>query len=188
MRKENLKLSIIIFLAVVISLSATYAYLELTPGGASATGQGGCFNVNYNVSDTEGEDIDKLEITSLQSTTNYLEGASANITLSKNTNCEIYTQALIYIHTNSSATTAPLSGGAMKYKIMQGDSEVSSGTINAVTVNSEDQLLATINLTTTPTAYTIYLWIDSSISGGSYHNTTYSGYFYASSTQSSDVK
>ena len=198
MKKENFNLTILIFLAVVFSLSATYAYLELSPGAASATGQGGCFNVNYNVSDTEGEDIDKLEITALQSTTNYLEGASANITLSKNENCEIYTQALIYIHTNSSSTTAPLcyettsenytpSGCSMKYKIMQGESEVSSGIINAVTADSEDQLLATIDLDTDPTTYTIYLWIDSSISGGSYHNTTYSGYFYASSTQSSTV-
>lgn len=187
MRKENFNLTILIFLAVVISLSATYAYIELTPGAASATGQGGCFNVNYYVNGEESAADDKIDITTLQSTENYLEGASANITLSKNEDCEIYTQASIYIHTNSSSTTAPLSNGAMKYKIMQGNSEVSSGTINAVTANSEDQLLATINLTTTSTTYTIYLWIDSSISGGSYHNTTYAGYFYASSTQSSTV-
>ena len=190
MRKENFNLTILIFLAVVISLSVTYAYIELTPGAASATGQGGCFNVNYYVNGEESTTDDKIDITTLQSTTNYSEGASANITLSKNEDCEIYTQALIYIHTNydSNPTTAPpLSNGAMKYKIMQGTTEVSSGTINAVTAESEDQLLATINLTTTPTTYTIYLWIDSSISGGSYHNKTYSGYFYASSTQSSTV-
>lgn len=214
MRKENLNLSVLIFLAVAISLSATYAYLELAPSGASATGQGGCFNVNYNVSDSNGNAVEKLEITSLQSTTDYQEGATFNITLSKNTNCEIYTEADILIHTNSdlSVTSAPIDTcQALKYRI---DVEDGEGKILIKTTNSDGEeeieevttktgiittnkdaegndiglSLANVKLTENDTTYKIYLWIDSSISGGNYHNKTYSGYFYASSTQSSDVK
>lgn len=179
MRRENFKLSIIISLIVVISLSATYAYLEIR-GENTASGQGGCFEVNYT-----GQTINN---SSLQSTTDYTQGAASNIVLSKNENCEIYTKASIYLHTNSGETNAPLSNGAMKYKIMQGTTEVATGVISAVTETTEDQLLATVDLTTTDTTYTVYLWIDPTISQGTYHEKTYSGYLYASSTQTSTVK
>lgn len=176
MKKENIKLSITILLIVVFSLSVTYAWMELNTNSSTSENQSGCFVVNYS-----GQEINN---TSLKSTTNYLEGASSNIILSKNSNCKIYTEASIYIHTNSESTTAPLSNGAMKYKIMQGTTEIQSGTIE----ESEDQLLATVPLTDTNVTYIVYLWIDPEVSKGSYNGKTYSGYLYASSTQSSTVK
>lgn len=181
MRKGNFKLSIIVSLIVIISISATYAYMELSAINNNSTGTGGCFLVNYT-----GQAINN---SSLQSTSSFedLTSASSTIILSKNENCEIYTEAEILIHTNSTATDAPLSNGAMKYQIKNGSTIVSSGVIAAVTETSEDQLLATVPLTETNTTYTVYLWIDSTISQGTYNGKTYSGYLYARSTQSSTI-
>lgn len=180
MKKENIKLSITILLVVVFSLSVTYAYMELSASNSTSENQSGCFVVNYS-----GQEINN---SSLKSASDYTQGASSNIILSKNSGCKIYTEASIYIHTNSSETTAPLSNGAMKYKVMQGTTEIQSGTISAVDENSEDQLLATVALTNQNVTYTVYLWIDPEVSKGSYHGKNYSGYLYASSTQSSSIK
>lgn len=178
MRKENIKLSIIITLLVVLSLSSTYAYLELGSSNKNTTtGNAGCFVVNYT-----GQTINN---SSLLSTTDYTKGAKSDIVLSKNANCEIYTKASIYLHTTT--TNAPISNGAMKYKIMKGTTEVASGVITADSAN-EEQLLTTVTLTTTSTTYSVYIWIDPAISLGTFHAKTYSGYIYASSTQTSTVK
>ena len=45
----------------------------------------------------------------------------------------------------------------------------------------------TVPLTKVDTAYDIYLYIDSSVSLGTFNDTTYSGYLYASSNQTSTV-
>ena len=183
MKKENIKLSTIISLVVIISLSATYAYIESTFSNNEATGTGGCFEVNYS-----GQEINN---SSLKSTSIYTEGASTDITLSKNSDCEIYTEASIYIYTNN-ATTAPISTHeALKYKVVKlnydgtiTDIDGATGTITSI---GDTLLVENIELTTTPTTYAIYLWIDPAISGGSFNGTTYSGHIYASSTQSSTV-
>ena len=175
MRLKNLKSSIIILSLIVVSLSATYAYVQISSSNNATSGIGGCFEVNYT-----GQTISNSE---LKSTTVYTEGAISNIVLSRNEDCEIYTEASIYLHTNSDGTTADLSDGAMKYKIMQGATAVTEGTILGV----EEQLLTTVPLTETDTTYTIYLWIDSSVSMGAYNGKTYSGYFFASSSQSSTI-
>lgn len=181
MKLENTKLSIIIMLLVVVSLSVTYAYTELYGRDTSPSGEGGCFLVNYS------DDGQGINNDALKSTVNYLEGASTEISLSRNTGCKIYTEATINIHTNSEVTNAPLENGAMKYKVMQGETEISTGAVAGVTADAENQVLATVPLTETDTTYTIYLWIDPTVSQGSYHQKSYSGYLYASSTQSSTV-
>lgn len=195
MKKENIKLSITILLIVVFSLSVTYAWMELSANSNTSESQSGCFVVNYN-----GQEINNQ---SLRSTTNYLEGASSNIILSKNSNCKIYTEASIYIHTNTEGTTLysseenenKLSNGALKYKLVKvegegqtaTETEISTGSITTVgdtLLNAEEK----ITLTDYYITYKVYLWIDPEVSKGSYNGKTYSGYLYASSTQSSTVK
>jgi len=189
MRKENIKLTIIISLLVVFSLSTTYAYLELGTGGGGATGEGGCFEVDYS-----GTTINAGNIQSVPDE-EYEQGSNSTITLSKDEGCKIYTEATIHLHTNTSQTTAPLcydessanyleTSCAMKYKVMNGTQEISSGVLMAETT---DQVLATVELTDNPTAYNVYIWIDLNTSAGTYNDTTYSGYIYANSTQSSTV-
>lgn len=182
MGRENIKLSLIISLIVVISLSSTYAYLVMSASYSDdnvTSGNAGCFVVNYS-----GQDINNA---SLKSTSNYAEGAKSNIILSKNVGCKVYTEASIYLRTFSDGTTAPLSDGAMKYKVMQGTTELSTGSVSEIIGEATDQLLATVPLTDTNVTYTVYLWIDPAISQGSYHGKTYSGYLFASSTQSSTI-
>lgn len=179
MRRENINLSIIILLVVAISLSATYAFIKLNASSNETSGEAGCFEVNYS-----GQEINN---SSLQSTTNYLDGAQSEITLSKNEDCEIYTEASIYLYTNEIAEDEfrpDLSNGALKYKVMQGTTELGSGSITAT---GDTLLKDQIILTETATTYTVYLWIDPEVSRGSYHGKQYSGYLYASSTQSSTI-
>ena len=176
MKKENLKSIIIVGLVVIFSLSATYAYINLTATPSNATGTAGCFNVSYT-----GQNITNA---SLKSSTTYTEGTTTTVTLSKDTSCKLYTESQIYLYTQST-TTAPISNGSFKYRVEKAGTMVSEG---AITKTGTDTLLATVPLTYTKTEYKIYLWIDSTTSLGTYNDTSYSGYVYAKSTQTSTVQ
>ena len=199
MLKENIKLIILISLIAIVSLSSTYAFIQLNATSNTATGTGGCFNVNYSGS----TEVNNSE--AVTSTTQYTTVKSTTIELSKSTGCDIYTEASIYLHTDSSNNTAPLclestnqdyidGCCSMKYQVMQGDTVISSGTVNKPTNENDDQILATVPLTDPDpdtgkgVSYDVYLWIDSSTSKGIYHGTTYSGSIYASAIQSSTIK
>lgn len=179
MKKENLKSSIIIGLIVIFSLSATYAFLNLSVNKNDATGTGGCFNVSYTAQN--------ISNASLKSSTTYSEGAATTVTLSKDSSCKIYTESEIYLHTDSDNTTTdfPFSNGAFKYRVEKSGTMVSEG---VVSTGETDVILATVPLTDTKTEYKIYIWIDSSLSKGAYNDKSYSGYIYAKSTQTSTVK
>ncbi len=176
--KYNLRLIITLILIITTLLSATYAFLaavDVLDTGETATG---CFKVNY-----EGNVLSNALI----STIDYLEGNHSQITLSRNSDCEIYTTADIYVHTNINETTAPINTyEALKYKILLAGEEIAEGVITATEANS-DKLLKTVDLTETPTTYDIYIWVDQSVSLGIYEGTTYSGYLYAKSDQTSTV-
>lgn len=177
MKKEILRTIVIIGLIIIFSLSATYAYLNLSiSNNTSATGTGGCFKVAY-----DGQNITNA---SLISSTTYSGGTTTTVNLSKNASCKIYTQSSIYLYTNSS-TTAPISNGSFKYRVEKAGTKVSEGVVTKV---GGETLLATVPLTETETAYKIYLWIDSNTSNGTYHDKSYSGYVYAEATQTSSIK
>ena len=180
--KSNItKISIIIVVLFTIITTGTYAFQQLSVDNSNATGTGGCFNVNYT-----GQNLTAANIAT---TTNFSEGAQATVKLNKNTSCKIYTEANIYLKTNSS-TTAPIeSVQALKYKVYNGSSQISEGTITKI--NEDDnkgKLLATVPLTDTETTYTVYLYIDANISTGQYTSKTYSGYVYATSAQTSTIE
>ena len=193
MLKENIKLIILISLIAIVSLSSTYAFIQLNATSNTATGTGGCFNVNYSGNST---DVNNSEVVT---STQYTTVKSTKIALYKSADCDIYTDASIYLHTDSSNNTAPLCLNtnhsdyidgccSMKYQVMQGNTVISSGTVNKPDNENDDQLLATVPLTTSSVSYDVYLWIDSSTSKGIYHGTTYSGSIYASAIQSSTIK
>ena len=167
---------IFIFAFVVLLIGSTYAYQQLGATSNTAQGQGGCFQVNYS-----GQNLDAGSIVS---TDNYLNGAHTTVTLSKDSTCKIYTEANIYIHTNNE-TTAPIDiVEAMRYKLVTNDGYERNGFITV----KGDTLLGSVALTDTSTTYTIYVWVDSDLSEGAYHNTSYSGYIYAESAQTSTVQ
>lgn len=179
-KEKNIKLVTIITVIIAFMLSSTYAFLEWGGNQNSASTQAGCVNVNYTAQE--------INASSLVSTTNYLEGAQSNVVLSKATGCEIYTEASIYVHTNTSSTTAPINTvQALKYKVLNSsDSVLSEGVIT--TTNGTDVKIATVPLTTTAATYKVYIWVDSDVSEGNFNETTYSGYIYAESIQTSTMK
>lgn len=174
--KKSQKLAIIIIILIISLIGTTYAYMNFNASANTTNNAAGCFVVDYSAQE--------INTTNLSATTNYLEGAKTTVTLSKNANCEIYTEANIYIKTNNE-TTAPISDPqALKFKVYNGDNLIQEGTISEI----GDTLIAeNLTLTNTPTNYTIYIWIDANISKGSYNSTTYSGYIYATSTQTSTI-
>ena len=167
--------SLIICYALTI-IGGTYAYLQLTATKNNITAQVGCFEVNY-----QGEEI---KHTNLSATTNYLEGARSNVTLSKDANCKIYNEAYIYIHVNNNITAPIETVQALKYKVVQGNNNISEGLIT----QKGDNLLATVPLTTTSTTYTIYIWVDASLSNKQYDEVDFTGYIFAESDQTSTVE
>ena len=173
---SKLKYFYFILVLSILLISGTYAYQYITTTNSNATGMGGCFNVNYT-----GQNI---ATTDLATTTNYQNGSKTTVTLSKHSSCKLYTEANIYLKTNNT-TTAPIeSVHALKYKVFNGTSQISEGTITT----KNDYLLATVPLTNTSTTYTVYLYIDIDISIGQYDGKSYSGYVYAESNQTSTIE
>lgn len=188
MGKNNIKLFLIITLLVVFSLSATYAYVSLVAENSqAAVGTGGCFEVNYTGQEITAE---KLSSTPELNTTDAIEEPYSAVTLSKNDNCEIYTEVDIKLHINTDASvTAPIEElYALKYKVekVSGDGKILSGGEGTI-INKGDTTLATVSLTETTTTYKVYLWIDSDISLGYYNSKNLSGYIFAESAQTSTI-
>ena len=187
-KNTNLRLLIIIAIIVTTVLSATYAFINMFASSTTEEEEAGCFVVDY-----KGE---ILTSDALTSTINYNDAGThhATVTLNQNSNCKIYTEATISLHTNST-NTAPLNGTpALKYTVLSGSTIIASGIIN----NPEDtsdiptdfsvDLATDIELTSTAKKYDIYIWLDKSISLGEYHGKTYSGYIYATSEQTSGIE
>lgn len=178
-KMQYIKLVFLIILLITLTLGGTYAFLNAQISNNTTTGQAGCFQVSYS-----GQVINS---SNLSATNNYLEGAKTEVTLKKDASCQIYTTSDIYIYTNSEGTTAPISDGALKYKVLQGDTVKSEGTITQK--GAQTLLLSNISLSTTATTYKIYIWVDSNVTTDrAYDKTKYSGYIYAESTQQSTVK
>lgn len=182
MKKNNVLIFLLIFFLIFLSFGVTYAFLQTNDNNNQMTGEGGCFVVDY--VGEEGQYISPSN--NLETSSDYTSGGSSTVTLSKNVDCQIYTQASIYLNTNEDGTSSQLLGeGALKYTVVNGsDSVIASGTINATGVTT----LAVVNLTSTATTYTIYIWVDSDITYNSdiiYDELTYSGYIYADAIQSS---
>lgn len=182
LKKYNIKLILLITIIVTTVLSSTYAFVNFIATQTTSNVTAGCTNVTYS-----GQNIDN---SALISSTTYTEEASSQVVLSKNSNCKIYTEATIKIHTNET-TTAPINvvgKEALKYKIIKesGDGEIISGGEGIIN-QFGDTTLAKVSLTETNTTYKVYIWIDSSISAGTYNGTTYSGYIFAESTQKSTI-
>lgn len=185
MKKNNIPMIIIIMILICLSLGSTYAFLQISSSGNNVTGEGGCFVVNY--TGEAGQYISPSE--KLTTSSDYTSGGSSTVTLSKNSDCKIYTKANIYLNTNENGTSPDLlTENALKYTVVtktnNTDTVIASGEITATSATK----LATVNLTETATTYTIYIWIDNSITYGStkiYDGLTYSGYIYADAQQES---
>lgn len=197
----NKKLLIIVVVVISLLLSSTYAFLSLNSDVSDATGEGGCFEVEYSADPT-------IVTSSLVSTVNVPESPILSITISKDNSCKIYSNADIYIHTNMSnnETTAPINDTpALKYKIFAKKNSSGEIIINKIgnittTLNADGTLNEDLKITIADNivdgipvleeaiTYDIYIWVDKNASLGRYNNTTYSGYIYAEAHQTSTIK
>jgi hypothetical protein len=170
-KKQYLKLIFLIALLITLIIGTTYAFLNLNGNKATEGTKAGCFSVSY-----EGNEINA---TNLSTTTNYLEGAKTTLKLKKDTDCEIYTTANIYLYIDSTNTTSTLLSGDLNYIILdQNSTTIAQG----VVTSTGSILLKTVSLTTTQTPYSV-----KPSSNRTYDNTKFVGYIYADTTQSSTI-
>lgn len=192
---KNQSILIIIIILIVLSLGTTYAFIQSNGLDNNLQGDVGCFVVDY-----VGESGQYISPSNeLQSSDDYTSGGSSKVTLSKNTDCQIYDEANIYLNTinsdndtsNDATEEEPdtsetlLTEGALKYTVVDGSNNIiASGPVTT----SGATLLTTVTLTNTPTTYTIYIWVDTAVtyvSNTLYDKLRYSGYIYADAVQSS---
>ena len=166
----------LIFCYAVLVTGSTYAYLNMNATATNnITAQAGCFEVNY-----QGDTIIHKN---LSATTNYLEGVRSNITVSRNANCDIYKEAYIIIHVDDDITAPIETIQALKYKVVQGSTDIDEGLIT----EKGEVLLTTVPLNTTATTYTVYIWVDASLSNKQYDEVKFTGYIYAESDGTSTI-
>lgn len=175
MTRNNVVTFVFVGVIVLSVLGATYAFINLNAENSTAQGVGGCFEVDY-----VGTSISN---SNLVSGTSYSSGAKASVKLAKKATCEIYTKADIVIETDKS-TTANIASGALKYVVMNGSNQVSSGAITSIGQTK----LATVTLGTSPVDYSVYIWVDANVSNGSFNGKTYLGEIYAEAVQSSTIQ
>ncbi len=182
MKNNKILIISVIIISVCLLIGSTYAYLQIGNPSNQLEGTAGCFVVDY--VGEQGQYISSDN--KLESSSNYTSGGSSYVTLSKNENCQIYSEADIYLNTNATGTSSDLlTENALKYTVVDNtNTEIASGSITT----TGPKKLTTIELTNTPTKYTIYIWIDNNITYNSdkvYDGLTYSGYIYATSQQES---
>lgn len=173
---------LVIFAYSLVVIGSTYAYKMNESNlidNRTISGSGECENsILYRGSE--------IYNTNLSVTDNYLEGTKGSVTLSKNPNCKIYTNATIYMHTDNISVSGE-DNLVLHYKVMNGNTSVSDGSFSPIV--GENHVLANINLTDADITYTMYLWVEhtNDLTDRYLDEATFAGYFYADATQTSTI-
>ena len=180
MKKAKLIGSIIgVFLFIALIAGFTYAWVTWQSSNINIAGKSDCFDIDYGISQQIGSASAKA---SLSMTSDYTEGLSAKVTLSLKTECaNIPGTATLYLNTTNVGTTSGTSSGilngALKYTVVSGTSVLANGVIDS---NNKIPLVDNIDVSsTTPTIYTVYVWLDGKVADNSYANLSYLGYISA---------
>ena len=180
MKKAKLIGSIIgVFLFIALVAGFTYAWIAWQSNNINIAGRSDCFDIDYGISQQIGSASSKA---SLSMTSDYTEGLSAKVSLSLKTECaNIPGTATLYLNTTNVGTTSGTSSGilngALKYTVVSGTSVLANGVIDS---NNKIPLLDNIDVSSTsPTTYTVYVWLDGEVADNSYANLNYIGYISA---------
>lgn len=180
MKKAKLIGTIIgVFLFIALIAGFTYAWIAWQSNNINIADRSDCFDIDYGISQQIGSASAKA---SLSMTSDYTEGLSANVTLSLKTECaNIPGTATLYLNTTNVGTTSGTSSGilngALKYTVVSGTSVLANGVIDS---NNKIPLVDNIDVSsTTPTTYTVYVWLDGEVADNSYANLNYIGYISA---------
>lgn len=168
-KNQSPKLILLIIFLIILISGGIYFFLYQNISSSPLPTKVECLKVSY-----EEQDLNKLI---LYTTTNYLEGFKTIIKLKKNSNCDNYNSANIYLYIDE--------------KIVNDDSQLLSGDLNYIildenkipsdygTIKSNgSNLLKTVPLTEDKTSYAIYLWVNP-LSNHIYDNIEFSGHIYA---------
>ena len=162
---------IILFICLIAGF--TYAWVSWQSNNIGIGGTLDCFDIDYGISQQIGSSSTKA---SLEMASSYTGGLSAKVSLAVKSTCtNVSGTATLYLNT----TQAPSSilKGALKYTVVSGSSVIATG---AITSSSRITLANNINVSsTTPSTYTVYVWLDGSLADNSYANLSYTGYISA---------
>ena len=180
MKKAKLIGSIIgVFLFIALVAGFTYAWIAWQSNNINIAGKSDCFDIDYGISQQIGSASAKAN---LSMTNDYTEGLSAQVSLSLKAECvNLPGTATLYLNTtNIGVTNGTSSGilkGALKYTVVSGTSVLANGVIDT---NNKIPLVDNIDVSsTTPTTYTVYVWLDGKVADNSYANLSYLGYISA---------
>lgn len=170
----NKYIILVLVLVTVLVIGSTYAWYAVgATDNSQYNGSSKCFTVNY----SHGSDISGV----IDMSSTYTGGKSTTITISVPASCTDV-NAKIYLHTNSSSSTAfkQASSNAGKVTLVKSGSNPITTTLNGV----EDLLLTSFDISAGGSAtYTAYFWVDGAIAGNSWASASYSGYLYTTYTQ-----
>lgn len=180
--KNKIRIVIGIITLIVLVVGLTFAYLSWKSDNVNIAGNSGCFDIVYD----KGQDIGSIDSPyGLMPTCNYSDGASAMVTINIDPNCTTTGRASINLHTNSftlyDGTDAFAIGSQniLKYQVtVTGtDGETTIDGCSGYITNSNTTIsLCEVDLTTTPTKYTVYLYLDCDTVTTTYIGSSYSGY------------
>ena len=187
-KKKVIGMIIGVIAFAILVAGATYAWLV-----SQASVTNGTYNLgtmNFTINYTKGTDVGSVPILSSPTTNGDNPAASLAVVASR-TNLSAPGNITIYLNTDSS-TGGLLASGALNYAICAGACSstdltavpaANSGTITA----TGKKALMTAPLTTTPTTYNVYFWLDSAIVDSEVIGSTYSGYISAEAVQTDTV-
>lgn len=162
-------LGVILFISLIAGF--TYAWTSWQSSNIKIEGTAECFDIDYGISQQIGSTSTKG---SLEMTSSYTEGLSAKVTLALKSGCTTTGVGTLYLNTTSASSN--ILKGALKYTVVNGNN-VTDGVINT---SEKITLLENINInSSTPSTYTVYVWLDGSVADNSYANLTYNGYISA---------
>lgn len=157
---------------ILFMVGATYAWFTWQSGNTILSGTSGCFEIQY----TNGTAISGA----ISPSSDYTGGKSTTATLNIKSSCTTEGTATIHLTTNAS-TTVDLTKNALKYAVYQGSTLVAGGEGSITATGVKD--LATVTLSKTATTYTVYVWLDGSLTDNTFVGKSYSGFIHASATQ-----
>lgn len=175
-------IGVLIFIIVVSGI--TYAYFTWRSNDVVISGSSKCFVIDYGVS----QEIGAADISENISIGNsHRDGSYAEVTFNLDGNCSgAKALGTLYLNTNDVGTDAEVLTGALKYTVIK-KTDITSRVVSDGVITSTDTitLLDDIELSAESQDYTyqVWVWIDSSLSDGSYIGSHYSGYISAEAEQ-----
>mgnify|MGYP000108193888 FL=1 len=171
-------IGIVLFIGLVVGLA--YAWFSWNSSNLKASGGSKCFVIDYTIS----QEIGANQSATLKYGEKYTDGQYASVIMGLNSRCSgIKAVGTLYLNTNTVGTDDNILNGGLKYTVVRVNGSTKEVLKeDKITTRDKITLLSDIDLTTTYT-YEVWVWLDGTIAGNEYHNSSYSGYITAEAEQ-----